>query len=154
MTNKNEINQNTQQITPGRNTITRAQWEEQGYPMVWSIAGNKPNTKFEEETVDINEGWIQAYDQVLLNMSAPPGAPDGTHCVYESNYKGYAYGAEIKDGQFIPKPTADAVFSAACQSYDTTPQDVLEGRDGIDHVYIERFEWDDTLQALRVMLGS
>lgn len=154
MTNEKETNQNTRQTPPNKNTITRGQWDEQGYPMVWSITDKESNTKFEEETIDINEGWIQAFDQVLLDMSAPQGAPDGTHCVYEAHHKGYAYGAEIKDGDFVPGPTVNAVFSAACQSYDTTPEDVLEGQDGIDDVYIERFEWDHTLQALRVTLGS
>ena len=153
MTNQGQSNPNREETTPG-NAITRGQWHDQDYPMVWSIFDKASNAEFEKRITNSNANWTQEYNKVLLDMSAPHGTPDGTHCVYESHHHGYAYGVQIKNGLFVPKPTVDAVFTAACHSYDTTRQEVLEGRDGIDHIYIERFEWDITLQALKVTLGS
>ena len=134
-------------------SLTIGQWEEASYPMIWSIYDEESYAKSEILIESNSNLFIIAYKNILLDLSAPDDIPDGVHNVYY--YEGdLVSGVTVKDREFVPGPTVDAVLETVCSLYRITGKDVKEGREGLDHVYIEGFEWDKERQAIQVHLGS
>lgn len=137
--------------------MTRGEWDELNVDMIWSITKREDEEHWDEVAAPGEIGWKEAFNSVPLDFTAPRGMSNGTHWVWHDigpNSGDNAYGVEIKDGQFIPLSTARACLEAVARSYGITRQDIEEGREGIDHVYIEGFTWEAETGRLLVITGS
>ena len=135
--------------------MTIGEWWNLGFKMVWSI--NDEDSWREFDKIDTytctEEQWKEAYDNILLDFTAPEELPDGTYTVmHHGYYWAKGFGALVQNRQFIPVPTEAAILEAVCQSYGISVNDLKRGRAGIDHVYIEGFRWDG--ETLEVVTGS
>ena len=131
-------------------------WRERDLTMRWAIYDNETWQDYAAGSYDTREESIAAYRNIKLNLKAPEGAPDGLYNVV--NYSvwgvGEASGAEIRDGYFVPEPTARACFEALCKSDRVHPQDVLDGVSSVCHIFIEELEYDPKTWKLIAGLGS
>lgn len=137
---------------PKPEILTIKDWEDLNYPMVWSIYHRASHKKFENfarKHRDDNQTWHEAYGRIELDLTAPPGAPDGLHQVHydDPNYTGAGSAAIIANGRFHARTAAYAAMLAACDALKTRP-----GR--LDHVYIEAWRYDQETGRLYVTLGS
>ena len=123
--------------------MTVKDWEDAGYRMVWCIYDPESERKFKEKWTEHTE----EYDKILLDMSSPAGTPDGTHVVRQSGFCNgeirteRVMGVEVSGGRFVPGPTDQAIFEAACRSYGLNPLEVQEERQSLNHVFIEEINW-------------
>lgn len=137
---------------PKPHTPTIKDWEDLNYPMVWSIYQRASHKRFEKlarKRQDDNLAWHNAYGRIELDLTAPPGAPDGLHRVHydDRNYTGAGAAAIIANGQFHARTTAYAAMMAACQALKTIPS-------RLDDVYIEAWRYDEETGRLYVTIGS
>ena len=137
-------------------TVTRGQWHEMGFNMVWSIMDSAEQKRVNMIPYDPKkeEEFWKEWESVPCNLSAPEGLADGGYKVAVSYPKNSpAVGVvEILDGKFVPVPTDRAVFKAVCASYGISVEEGL--KKGIHHVFIESFKWDEERNILIVGLGS
>ena len=105
-------------------------------PMQWSI--------FEK-----GGGW-------RLDLAAPVN--DGVYHVvhgYDFNSWGLpVYGVTVKDGQFVPAPTAQACYEAVCRARYGWTSAEIEKRSHIDHRFIESLRWDARNRVFVLRTGS
>ena len=100
------------------------------------------------------------YDDLRLDLRAPDGLPDGlpdgfyTVVAEGLHNSGESPGAEIRDGYFVPEPTAMACYRAICATDRVTPHDVMQGLSPLNHIFIEHFHWDAESSRLIVGTGS
>ena len=120
-------------------TMKNSEWNKCGFPMSWSIyADNSAN--------DYNE-WI-------LNLAAPRWLEDGVYDVARRNDSPAFEGVTIKQGAFIPAPTAEACYKASCAGTYGMSIDEISKRPAIDHRYIEDLEYDDEKAMFFLSVGS
>ena len=131
-------------------------WKEHGSPMGWSIYDRESWRAYQAGSYDTREERIAAQDNINLDLKAPEGAPDGIYTVVNHSIWGVgeATGAEVRDGHFVPGPTAKACFEALCRSDGVDPQDVINGVSGVCHIFIEDFTYDPGTGKMMVGLGS
>ena len=135
-------------------------WEDRDLTMRWAIYDEESWQDYAAgdytDIPDIREEARAAYRNIKLNLKAPKGAPDGLYNVvnYSAWGEGEASGAEIRDGYFVPEPTARACFEALCRSDRVYPQDVLDGVSGVCHIFIEELNYDPKTWKLIAGLGS
>lgn len=122
-------------------------WEEAGFVMRWSIFGEHPDD-FE-------------YEDWPLDFSAPEGVPDGAYQVQITTRHGTGTSGKIADsyaqivnGKFDPYHTERACLEAVTASYGMLPAQVLSKGRGLDHIFIERFRFDEETGMLIVSVGS
>ena len=146
--------------SPTTNRMTQGEWRDQNYRMVWSIYDQqsydaysaKPHTNREKSRADFRE--------ILLDLRAPEGTPDGIHKVrHSSGWKGMpkygvSVGVIVKDGYFLPDPTEATIFVAVCKSYGISESSIQARHHVIDHVFIESIQWDSQWGGLLVITGS
>ena len=101
-----------------------------------------------------DEEDMREFNKVELDLTAPEGTPDGTLTVVHASGKGVAEGVEVKDGQFVPDPTSAAAYAAVCRSYGVDEAKIASDEIVIDHVFIERWEWNEDEQVLVLVTGS
>ena len=133
--------------------MTNGEWREAGFKMSWSIYDHESWETFIAMADDLEEDEAKAaHNNILLDLSAPKGMPDGIHTV--RHIFGHAHGVEVRNGQFVPAPTDDAMYAAVCRSYGLDQDSIQKGIAPIDHVYIEIVEWDEEDKELLVFIGS
>ena len=136
--------------------MTQGDWREAGFAMVWAITDRASYRAFDDREYPDDDSFNKAFDAVKLNLAAPAGLADGEYRVYHKSYngKGWGSGVTVKDGHFIPVPTENGVLCAVAQSYYVDPDEVREGKAGLDHRFIEGFRWDAESDCLEVVTGS
>lgn len=137
--------------------MTIGEWTNRNLPMVWSIYDDDSYTAFTlaDRVQTDQEASKKAYREIVLDMRAPADTPDGMFAIFHNgSQEGRSAGVLVRNGRFIPENIAAATFEAVCKSYDTTANDVRTGKDGIDHVFIEKFTWHPERRILQVHTGS
>ena len=89
-------------------------------------------------------------------MSAPEELPNGTDRIYEAFYepKQFAEGVVVQDGQFVAEPTQLAMLQAVCFTHQID-RELAKTKEKIPHhVFIERMEWDQDNEAIRLITGQ
>lgn len=132
-------------------------WKEHATPMRWSIYDRESWQAYATGSYDTREESIAAYRNIKLDLKAPEGVPNGIYTVVNHSIwdtVGEATGAEVRDGYFVPGPTARACFEALCNSDGVTPEDVKNGVSEVCHVFIEDFTYDPGTGKIVVGLGS
>ena len=147
--------------SPEAAPMTIGEWRKAGFVMRWSIYDQESKSAYDawlEETEDPDpKEERQRYMNIRLDLSVPAGTPDGAHRVRTGKREvgGQRLGrAVVKNGRFIPAPTERAIFEAVCAEYGITEEDVITGRAGLDHIYIEKLSWDAEQKELSVFMGS
>ena len=130
--------------------------------MIWSMYGDdsyKAFDKWDEDTSrllctqsddwespEMKAHWAVAYEKIQLDTTIPPDMEDGIYRFF-INYpvRIASMGVAIKDGQFDPLATSDAICRAINLAYG-----IDDNR--FDHIYIEKLQWDGI--AFNVSLGS
>ena len=132
-------------------------WKEHGSPMHWEICDEESWRAYQAGAYATEEEDRAAYHRVKLDLRAPEGAPNGIYTVVNHSIwdtVGEATGAEVRNGYFVPGPTARACFEALCNSDGVTPEDVTNGVSEVCHVFIEDFTYDPGTRKMVVGLGS
>ena len=162
---------------------TVATWEEMESPLVWSIFDLESYAAYENEEgprsdlkLDLRapEGVPDGIYTVVHHSvdDAPDDSPDGIYPVVHDSIRstntvqmmeiingyghttGEAHGVQIKDGHFVPEPTAKACFEALALSEGMQPEKSIDGGPYFDHVFIEEWKLDPQSGKLIVSLGS
>ena len=120
--------------------MTLSEWYDMKIPITWC------------EYVDDTKEDLDA-DEIELDLSAPPDLPDGVYSVVNQGH--IAHGVEIADGQFVPMPTAQAIYEVALagdldfySSLGLEVGDEMENvylaNDGVHlhHCFVDQFQWD------------
>ena len=137
--------------------MTIGEWTDGNLPMVWSIYDEESYRAFNEaeHRLEDEQAWSKAYREIALDMTAPQDTPNGMFPIFHKGIQeGRSAGVLVIDGKFVPVNIAAAAFEAVCKSYDTTANEVRTGKDGIDHVFIEKFTWHPERRILQVHTGS
>ena len=148
-----------------KDEMTLGDWYELGHPLSWSILERNGKEALGDDQlhlsilVPMSTGDKAEYEARKLNLRAPEGTPDGnhpvlTHGLSERRYSSHPLTAEVRNGNFIPEVTADAVLVAASAAEGVTPREVEEGNASLCHRFIEDFEWNPDTRELTVGLGS
>ncbi len=141
-------------------SMTIGNWDDKNYRMSWSIYDQKSYAEFEAKPYTTRQQSRADYMQILLDLRAPEGTPDGIHKVqHRSGWTGMptpgvSVGVIVRDGRFLPDPTEATVYEAVCKSYAIPEAAILARQDVINHVFIESFEWDPEWGGLLVHTGS
>ena len=128
--------------------MTLAEWYDMKIPITWL------------EYVDDTKEDLDA-DEIVLDLSAPPDLPDG---VYDVENKGHKVsGVEIKNGFFVPEPTAKAIYEVALKSdlefYAAVGLEVGDemenmylANDGVHlhHCFVDMFAWQGDHFSVRM----
>ena len=123
-------------------------WNNQNLRLIWCIPDQNSYNEYEawreENRNSINdpdrngEEEFLRHQQVMLDMSAPKGCPDGTFPILHRDVtEGRADGVTVIDGQFIPENIRRTAAEAIGNSYGETMNDLSPN----DRVFIEKFLW-------------
>ena len=116
------------------------EWEEVQPTVVYWSMYNK-----DDEDIYYNTGNEIEHYKIELVLDA--NHPDGVYDAYVDNRDGgvgrYG-GVVVKDGKFDPVETSRAVFNASLVAW--------EGE--FDHIFIEKMEWNEDLNAFVASMGS
>ena len=87
------------------------------------------------------------HDKLILDLDAP--VPDGVYRVTSAGYNPiWESGITVKDGKFVPKPTADALYRLVVRWHNENPTFT----EAIDHCFVESLEWNG--KGFEVFMGS
>ena len=124
-----------------QNPMTYGDWREMSWTR-WCKCRILP-TKLERYALRYNKTYDD-FDQIKLNLKSPIEVPDG---VYECEYKGYPStieyskqikrkrnGIVIKNGHFVPEPTARTIEKLILEVKQVQPP--------CDHKFIEGMHWN------------
>ena len=134
--------------------MTIDDWEAMGFVMIWAIYNEKSYEAYESREFSNPEDANRDYGKILLDFSAPKDIPDGVHTVYHGGYDDQGHGLLVKNRKFVPVPTEAAVLEAVAKTFDITANDVRNGKEGLDYVFIEDFKWDKEKNMIDVIIGS
>ena len=126
--------------------MTYAQWDALKLPMQWSMY-----TQFDENAVE----------RSILDLST--NAPDGEYAV-QDNTGPPVGGITVKNGEFVPEPTALACYEASARGHTIAIRAALGGeaptdesiaaRSPIDHCFIEELKFDPSTKTFILTAGS
>lgn len=148
------MNRHSNETAGPKRPITRGEWNEGNYGVNWSI-----NLKITTDG-NRNEGSDpepMEFRDEPLDLSAPEGLPDGQYEAMVSHgikRRGHAAGVEIRDGMFVPGPTARAILKAACRCRDAPELSALAGNHVIDHIFVEGHRYHADLETIEFFMGS
>ena len=137
--------------------MTIAQWDKERFIMDWSIYDQRSYQRFEDnEPYPDLEAQSLALQQVLLDLTAPEGTPDGILTLFHDNLGsiGTSCGVIVRDCQFVPHPTQNAIMETVAKSCGVDPADLRQGKAAINYIFIEAFDWHPDTQRLEVFTGS
>ena len=122
--------------------MTNAEWKEsRQVPMNWSIYANPmrhdEKQSFEDWELDLSAGDVPDGEYVLAVPSYDPPGTMGNLNRFEG------WGVTVKDGQFVPKPTARAIYEAVLRQTLKEDESLAEqyGKP-VHHCYVEEMKWD------------
>ena len=140
--------------------MTAKEWHALELPITWGIT-YESEVKY-PQTYEIGKSYrlsdmicqycgtkgmtCDCYDKQVLNLDAP--LPDGVYDVAEDDGYNRVSGITIKDGKFVPKPTAEALYRFVVNKYYPNPKYT----EPIDHNCLEWIEW--TGEYFEVFMGS
>ena len=136
--------------------MTLEEWNQKHFIMDWSIHDHESWREYCDTEFATAEEEQKAFRSIKLDLRAPKGTPDGLHTLLclQGGEEGRTAGVIVRNGEFIPENIAAACLEAVCHSYGITSNDVRTGREGIDHVFIEQFNWHPDARRLEVHVGS
>ena len=93
--------------------MTKSEWVKASFKMAWSIYNTEGIAAF-RNALSQSQNPPLTWQEIRLDLSAPPRVPDGVHNVLHQSAIGRAYagGVVVKDGRFVPEPTQQAVFNS------------------------------------------
>ena len=144
--------------------MTVQEWHELELPVTWGIYNEAaaPEVKYPEK-LEIGKSYLvsemlceycgtkgmncDCYENLLLDLDAP--VPDGVYRVKLKNRASVSEnGVTVKDGKFVPKPTAEAIYRLVVTCYYPNPTYT----EPIDHNVVEIIDWTGDL--FEVFMGS
>lgn len=137
--------------------MTIQDWRDARFHIRWSIYDRESYEAYKRRIpfADREERRL-AHGQIVLDLRAPEGAPDGIHTVYHVSRqgRGQSCGVIVRDGMFVPHPTQAAILEAVAKSYNVNPADIRAGRDSIHHIFVEDIAWNPSEGKIAVYMGS
>ena len=89
--------------------MTRKEWKDLDLPIEWSI--------FYADDFDYSNPSEEYFLSRELNLDAPEGIEDGTYdCYYGYEQPKRREGIVVKNGKFVPKPTAECIYQLVWRS--------------------------------------
>lgn len=147
--------------------MTVKEWYELELPVTWSIYNEAaaPEVKYPQK-LERGKSYLVSEmiceycgtkgmdcdcdENLLLNLDAP--VPDGVYSVKMRGEVRCETGITVKDGKFVPKPTAYAIYRLVVNHYYNTPTYTPTYTEPIDHNCVERIIWGGT--CFEVFMGS
>ena len=137
-------------------------WNELELPVTWCIYKDEPEVKYPTKmevgkSYRLSEMWCEfcgakgmdcdCHENLTLNLDAP--VPDGVYRVTSAGYNPiWESGITVKNGKFVPKPTADALYRLVVRWHNENPTFT----EAIDHRFVESLEWNS--KTFVVFMGS
>ena len=136
--------------------MTAKEWFELELPVTWCIYNEAaaPEVKYPQK-YEVGKSYrvsemiceycgtkgmaCDCHENLLLNLDAP--VPDGVYSVKMRDGIQSEKGITVKDGKFVPKPTAEAIYRLVVNHYYQNPTYT----EPIDHNVVEIIDWTGDL---------
>ena len=130
--------------------MTIAEWKKLELPMIWNA--------YKGDDLDAPGATS---DELDLSTDAP----DGTHSVeadgwHHDRHLGTIvqlvriHGVEVRNGEFVPEPTARTFYAAQALAEGRSPASVVAAEAETDHRFIEALRYDPDERRFRLLTGS